>query len=366
MNKRNEGIDLLRCLAMLMVLVLHLFNHGGVNRALTQGSTGYNLAYLIYTLCFCSVNCYALISGYVGVTARHRWRNILQHWLVVVFYAVLLALVMPVIRPDVARRPLIAAFFPVIHRYYWYFTAYFALFFLMPLLNKGVKAMTRAEARRLVLSILAVFSGLSILPYINLLNSFATEDIFLLGNGLSLLWLMVMYIVGACVKVHDLGKSISAWKLAAGLAVSVLAAWCFKLVVEQDVPLPTRDLLDANTLRYYQSPAMVIASLCLLLLFSRRQTLPTIPGRIVRFIAPSAFSVYLIHEHSMVRSGLISGQFSTLAADAPLVMIGKVLLCAVLIYMVCILLDLARRMLFRLLHVRQGIDWAADRLHSAG
>lgn len=366
MNKRNGGIDLLRCLAMLMVLVLHLFNHGGVISALAQGSTGYNVANLIYTLCFCAVNCYALISGYVGVTARHRWRNILQHWLVVVFYAVLLALVMPVIRPDVTRRPLIAAFFPVIHRYYWYFTAYFALFFLMPLLNKGVRAMTRAEAKRLVLSILTVFSGLSILPYINLQNSFAVEDIFQLGSGLSLMWLMVMYIVGACVKVHGLGRSISAWKLAAGLAVSVLAAWCFKLVVEQDVPLPTRDLLDANTLLYYQSPAMVIAGLCLLLLFARCETLPEVPGRIVRFVAPSAFSVYLIHEHSMVRSGLISGRFSTFAADAPLVMVGKVLLCAALIYVACIPLDLVRRLLFRLLHLRQGIDWAADRLHGAG
>lgn len=29
MNKRNKGIDLLRCAAMLMITVLHVLNHGG-------------------------------------------------------------------------------------------------------------------------------------------------------------------------------------------------------------------------------------------------------------------------------------------------------------------------------------------------
>ena len=365
MNKRNEGIDLLRCLSMLMVVVLHLFNHGGVNSALTKGSTGYNASYLVYILFLCAVNCYALISGYVGVTARHRWRNILSHWLVVVFYAVLLTLVVPLVVPDVAVRPLIAACTPVIHRFYWYFTAYFALFFLMPLLNKGVLAMSRSEAKRMVLSVVAVFSVLATLPLINLSSSFTVTDVFQLNDGLSVIWLAVMYIVGASIKVHGFGTDIPSWKLWLGVIVSTLAAWMFKLVVEQDVPLPTRELLDANALRYNFSPTMVVSGCCLLLLFSRWRTLPVCAGKAVRWAAPSAFSVYLIHEHSMVRSGLISGRYAAFAADAPLLLIGKVLGCAVLIYVACTLLDAGRRLLFRLLHLQQAIDWAAARVHAA-
>ena len=103
MNKRNEGLDLLRCLSMLMIAVVHLFGHGGVLGALTPGSTGYNLSALVYTLVFCAVNCYALISGYVGVTARHRCRSLAYHWLVVVFWGVVLALIVPLIRLDAAQ-----------------------------------------------------------------------------------------------------------------------------------------------------------------------------------------------------------------------------------------------------------------------
>lgn len=360
MNKRNEGLDLLRCLSMLMVVVVHLFGHGGLISALKPDVTAYNMATLVYTLFFCAVNCYALISGYVGVTARHRYRTLAQHWLVAAFWAVVLTLTVPLIRPDAAQRPLIAAFFPVIHRQYWYFTAYFALFFLMPLFNKGVTALTRAEAKRLVIGVLAVISGLSVLPYINLKSAFIAEDIFHLNSGMSLMWLAVMYIVGACVKAHGLCKDIAPWKLWAALAASVLTAWCFKLTVEQKIAPATRGLIDSNVLLYYHSPAMVIAALSLLLLFARIRTLPPRAGQVVRFIAPSAFSVYLIHEHSMVRSGLISGQLAPLAQDATPVMLGKVLLGAVLVYLGCLLLDLLRRLLFRLLHVRQLIDRAAD------
>ena len=362
MNKRNEGLDLLRCLLMLMVVVVHLFNHGGLITALIPDITTYNMAVLVYTVFFCAVNCYALISGYVGVTARHRYRTLAQHWLVVAFWAILLTLVVPLIRPDATRRPLIAAFFPVIHRQYWYFTGYFALFFLMPLINRGVTAMTRAEAKRTVIGVLAVISCLSVLPYINLKSAFIAEDIFHLNSGMSLMWLAVMYVVGACVKAHGLGRDIAPWKLWAALAASALTAWCFKLTVEQKIAPETRELIDPNVLLYYHSPAMVIAALSLLLLFARRRTLPPRLGRVVRFIVPSAFSIYLIHEHSMVRSGLIAGQLAPLAGDAPLLMLLKVLLGAVLIYLACLLLDLLRRGLFRLLHVRQLIDLAADRL----
>ncbi|MBR6668219.1 MAG: acyltransferase family protein [Clostridia bacterium] len=67
MKKRNEGIDLLRCLAMLMVVVLHVLNHGGILESSARGMPVYNAAWLLRAAGTCAVNCYALISGYVGV-----------------------------------------------------------------------------------------------------------------------------------------------------------------------------------------------------------------------------------------------------------------------------------------------------------
>lgn len=361
MKRRNEGVDLLRCAAMLMIVVLHVMNHGGVLGAAVQGSPSYNAAWLLHCACFSAVNCYALISGYVGVKAEIRYRRIVSLWLQVVFYSALISLLLPLLIPDVAQRPIISAFFPVVHRNYWYFTAYFALFFLTPLINKGLAAMTETETKRLLIGIFAVFSVLGVLPYFNLFSAFEVEDIFHLGEGSSVIWLALLYIAGGCIRLHGFGKDVRAWKLWTAFAVSVLISWCFKLYVEQDAPQTLRPLLDGLALFYYPAPTTVIAAVCLLLLFSRVKTLPALPGKIVRFLTPSAFAVYLIHEHKLVRAGLISGRFASFAADGPLMLIIKALITALAIFLACCLIDQLRLLLFRALRIQQAVDWLADR-----
>ena len=67
--KRNYGIDLLRMILMLMVVILHVLGHGGVLDATTPLSAKYCVSWLIESFAYCAVNCYALISGYVYFNA---------------------------------------------------------------------------------------------------------------------------------------------------------------------------------------------------------------------------------------------------------------------------------------------------------
>ena len=73
MERRNYGIDLLRMLAMWMVIILHILNKGGVLSAAAPLSAGYEAAKLLEAGAYCAVNCYGLISGYVGVQHRFRY-----------------------------------------------------------------------------------------------------------------------------------------------------------------------------------------------------------------------------------------------------------------------------------------------------
>ena len=72
MEQRNRGIDLLRMTAMWMVVILHILNKGGVLAAAAPLSAGQGTARLLETAAYCAVNCYGLISGYVGVQRRFR------------------------------------------------------------------------------------------------------------------------------------------------------------------------------------------------------------------------------------------------------------------------------------------------------
>ena len=63
---RNYGIDLLRLVAMFMVVVLHVLGHGGILNAAT--GINYSISMLLRICAYCAVDCYAIIS----VTAREK------------------------------------------------------------------------------------------------------------------------------------------------------------------------------------------------------------------------------------------------------------------------------------------------------
>ena len=87
--KRNYGIDLLRIAAMCMVVILHIVGFGGVLTNAKTLSANYEAALFLQIATYCAVNCYALISGYVGLNSKFHYTNIVILWLRVVFYTLL-------------------------------------------------------------------------------------------------------------------------------------------------------------------------------------------------------------------------------------------------------------------------------------
>lgn len=88
-QKRNTGIDLLRVVSMAMVVALHVLGQGGILGASAERSANYNIAWFLEIAAYCAVNCYALISGYVGIRAKHKASNIIMLWLQVALYFIL-------------------------------------------------------------------------------------------------------------------------------------------------------------------------------------------------------------------------------------------------------------------------------------
>ena len=67
MNKvsRNYGIDLLRIISMLGVVFLHVLGHGGI-LSLDLSPVKFSMVWFIEILAYPAVNCFVLISGYIG------------------------------------------------------------------------------------------------------------------------------------------------------------------------------------------------------------------------------------------------------------------------------------------------------------
>jgi surface polysaccharide O-acyltransferase-like enzyme len=343
-KERNYGVDLLRIVAMLFILILHVLGHGGILEESVPLSIHYELAWFLEISAYCAVNCYSLISGFVGYDSQFRYANIIYLYLQVIFYTVLVTCIFAICMPgSVGVKYFIKAIFPFAFGTYWYFTAYFGMFFLIPFMNYFIKKLSGELASKMILIIVCVFS---ILPTI------FHNDMFNTSSGYSMLWLSLMYLVGACMRKYNLNKMISARNAALGYWICIIVTWASKLVLE----LLTNKIFGApkggNLLVSYTSPTIIGAAIMLLLCFSKIN-FRNAWKKIIAFFAPIAFGVYLIHEEPLIRDNFINGRFEEYLKYNPVVMVLLVLGTAFAIWLVCSLIDRIRLKLFEVLKIKQ-------------
>ncbi len=333
---RNHGIDLLRIVSMLMVVILHILGCGGILKATAPLSTNYNIAWFLEISAYCAVNCYALISGYVGIKSKHRYSNLITLWLQVAFYSIIISLIFYFVRPDlVSIKDILKAFLPATTNQYWYFTAYFAMWFFIPVLNNAVE-----HTPKLQLFACLLISAVIILP-ISLFS-----DAFQLNGGYGILWLSYLYLLGAFISKYKLLKKISSLISFLVYLLSIVLTFVSKLA------LVYMRGSAGETLVNYISPTILLAALGLLGLFVNL-SIPKKLIKVVAFVSPLAFSVYLIHTQPLVFSHIFRDAFAFLASSNPILLIVSVLGFALSIFSACALIDYIRLSLFKLLKLKQ-------------
>ena len=351
MEQRNRGIDLLRMTAMWMVVILHILNKGGVLAAAAPLSAGQGTARLLETAAYCAVNCYGLISGYVGVQRRFRYSGALALWLRVAFYTLGITAVFACLMPgSVNGDRVLRAFFPVLFRQYWYVTAYFGMCLFIPFFNLLLNRLSKGQLRLLALSIVLVFS---VLPTLR------QKDVFLTDNGYSVLWLSCLYLLGGVLRLCGSQTSRRPASRGAIYAGCVLATWLVRLAGDRLWMARTGHLCDKVLLTAYTSPTVLLAAVALVLCFAELNIGPRF-GRFIESVSPLAFSVYLIHAHPLIWEHWLAGRFAFLADKPPILLASGVLGGAFAIYAVCSLADVLRAGLFRLFRVKAFSRWAEE------
>ncbi len=337
-SNRNYGIDLLRMVSMVMIAVLHVLGQGGILSACTRGSTNYYVAWFLEIGCYCAVNCYALISGYVGVNSKARFSSIAALWCQVAFYSLGIALLFFFLQPGtVEPKTLLKYAFPVSTKRYWYFTAYFLMYLLTPFMNAAVKSMSKRTLATGLTFVFALYIPLGML----------TDDHSSLKDGYGFVWLSMLYMLGAFFRKYDVLEKIKKATWLAVYLVSITAT--FGSAVFLGKFLPKYEFSFVN----YISPSILLAGLALFALFSKIQIKKG--TGIVAFFAPISFGVYLIHTHPMFFDRVIKGAFAFAAQQMPFLLVAVVAASAVAIYIFCSLLDWVRKMLFELLRVKKAM-----------
>lgn len=339
----NYGIDALRILSMLLVLTSHILGAGGILEAASPFSGQYEAAWFLQIIAYCSVDCYALISGYVGITAKYKYHNVILLWLRVIYYTISITFLFSVLIPgSVSPKDWIKAILPVTQSYYWYFTSYFALFFFMPLLNAAINNLSKKQLSAVILGLIAIFSCLQTLFY---------KEIF--GTASNAWLLMILYIIGGYIKKYGLFKSYSLVKLSLGYLIMIVFTWLIMLIIESEIFLFTKPL-GKNYLLEHTSPTILTASILMVLIFERIYV-SQFMQKIIIFFAPTAFSVYLIHAHPFIWNYFLKQKFVRYATFSVPLEILLIFFTSVIIFVLCSFIDLIRIFLFNKFKLKQHL-----------
>lgn len=340
-GERNYGVDLLRVLSMFFVIILHCLGKGGILDAAVPGTAQYASAWFMETFAYCAVNIFGMISGYVGYSElpkKPKYSNWILMWLQVVFYGATVTLIFELIKPKaVGKKDFFEMFLPVSKELYWYFTAYTALFFLMPLLNAAVRGCTEKQLKQMLVIILVVFS-----VYDNITRKFGMEA------GYTCLWLILLYLIGAIMKKCRIGERIKPVPALMGILGLTVVSWLWRLYGREIKVLGIG--VNAKTLVAYTSPTMVLSAMLYLVGFSKI-SFPAWSRKVISFAARGAFTAYLLNNQRFVWKYVMDKNFVFLADKPVPVLVGAVLAFSVCFVMVSVVIDHARMFLFRILRI---------------
>ena len=344
-KKRIPYIDCVRIVGMYAIIINNILIYGGVIKKYKK----YNQLGLMNTFSFWHVNSFALISGIVGFKTS-KYSNLLFLWLCALFYSIYFHLIFKIFKPiTVKDKKIFYNFFPAVFIKYWYFTEYFGMYLFLPLINNGITNINKGDLKLFILSLIGIF-----IFWKDFMNN---GDPFKMANGYSVLWLLIFYITGTYFgkfKINVNGNKLF-FCLICIIVFSGSTLLCFFLPFYKGkyntltIIIKIRQIFS---LRINSFP-MILQSISLTLFFSQIKFNKYI-GKIITFLGPLTFGVYLIHENEYVRKNIIGNLFSNDSVNLPLkAVIFLLIYRSFLVFLICSIMDFFRHIIFMLFKIKK-------------
>ena len=386
--ERQSNMELLRLVAMMMILVMHMdYGAFGLPTAESVENAPMTTFGRIFVehLCLVAVNVYVLISGWFGI--RPKMKSFVRLMLQVAMYSIIITGAFLLLGKTTFKIGYVTDML-IIGKQYWFVVSYLLLYLVSPILNTFVEHSSKREFQWMLL----VFFGFQfVYSWIFGLEEFA--------GGYSALSFMGLYLLARYVKIYEndnerrrtkdenesshpdgiasrstalragskfqaplrlprggekpsgwyspplgeVGRGLLSFKsltrftfsqllalylfIAAITALFVFLAYVWKGDTFGDA--------CAGIFAHYNSPFIVVSSLVVLLMFSKLH----VQSKVINYLSSSAFAVYLIHAHPLLWDEYLN-LFPPIYAKYPnLLGVLLMMLVAVIIFFLCIAID---------------------------
>ena len=129
MKNRDVSLDLIRIIAMLMVLTIHYIGWGGIASNVSSNHINFFIGGILALISQVSVNLFYLLSGYL-LRKKKTKNKLLFFYIEVVFYSIAVFIFLSFIGYiEFNFIDLVKFFFPILFNKYWFATIFFLLDF---------------------------------------------------------------------------------------------------------------------------------------------------------------------------------------------------------------------------------------------
>lgn len=336
-SNRLISADVVRILAMLFICICHACGSGQFIQH-QESMVGKAVSLTIAVLAHTGVDLFILISGYCGVYSTHKTERFFKLWLLVVFFNLLyVPLSLKAGYYDNPSHIMLQALPVPLAGGFWFFTAYTGLFILSPYLNDFIKRLPHSVHYTLFASLLFLFC------FVNRGNSSTSE---IAGTGYNVIWMCALYLVGAILRL-----SPPAWKNSTLIIAALIGLFAQTGTVVLASLLKAHPFSQAIPFQLsYTSPLLVMLAISLFLLLVRMNLQEWRFAKVVLFLSPLMFGVYISHSHLCILEHYITPflhKFFIVERSAD--SIGLVV-AGLAIFLLGLVASFIQSLVFRLLH----------------
>ncbi len=343
-TNRMANIELLRIVAMLMVIMLHYLGKGEFCPTISpyMDLQGY-VAWTLKILSIVAVNLYVLISGYFLVENNFKVSKVFRLIIQTLFYSLfgtILCHILGIIDISEINFPFewVTILFPVQCNNWWFVSTYILFYAFSPILAAGVKVLTKKQLQA-VIGVILFFLCIekSMLPIVTKLSS----------NGYSIEWFLCLFLVAAYIRLYGiewLKKPVYSLVLYFGGVTLAFIEELLLFVFNEKTGWVSH--LIGVTYSNYNHITVFMASVGLFcfFLYNVKVKEGTI-SKIICAIAPYTLGVYLLHEHLYIRYEWVKW-FSVDEQQNVLIFILFAVVAVISVFSVGIIVDYLRNKLF--------------------
>lgn len=333
-STRQSNIELLRIVAMFLVLVLHSGFFSIECPTTAEVHEQYLQPFTRFVFQSFSISCvdvFVLISGWFGI--RPTKRGLLKFLFQSFYFIAGIYLVMVICGRLTLTADGIASCFLFIKDYdYWFVRTYLLLFIISPILNAFVDLADRYTFRNILVGFF-LFQTIYAWVFVSV-NAFA--------GGYSTISFMGLYLLARYVFVYN--PDWSKWSI--GKDLLMIISCVFLMATISFMTAYFGHSMAGKFCDRFICPLVIILSLYMVIMFSKFK----VQSKIINWVSASCFAVYLFHTHITILYDYFKPTVIKLYSDYEgITCLGTIGLFLLIMFSLAIILDQPRKYIWRVL-----------------